>query len=627
MLIHPFQLRQERGGAHHFLGRLFEEFRREGEEVAFRDEPDGAGAVVFVNSFLTPAATVRRFWAAGHPILLRLDGSAYAYGRFDRADRVQEAVGRYADAVVFQSVFSREVLAHRRILSAPGTVIPNAVDTAFFTPEGERLHRIPRDRPSVLFASHSRLFLKGLREFVHLAWLCPEARFFAAGDLGWDALPGNMGGGLPENFVLLGRLDPGAFARALRSADVFCFPGHNDAAPNVVLQALASGCPVWYRRSGGVPEQAEGCGRPISDRPREDLARLLEEREALSRRSRARALDRFALPRAARQYLAAIRSLAGRSGKRGLKRSFLAGLVKRLAPCRARARVLRVGFFLHLDRVPAKEYHRLRASAWIRGFQMVRTLRPHGIEVRLDPPDARGLDLAVILDRPTERALKTSELLRAAGVPYVFDLVTNVLEPSSLETDPPVVIPEEEVRRAERILSGACAISAVSPWLADRAARLHPLTRCLPDGVPEAWFRTERPPPPAEGPLTLGYAGRVSKAEELGPWWAAARARGCRLLVIADRRPKGLDGSEFVPWRFKTFARACRGIDLGLAPRARLDAPYNQGHSAFKIDAFLAQGIPVLAAPVPSYLPILGAGRCGALVRSTEEFAEKLERY
>ena len=63
----------------------------------------------------------------------------------------------------------------------------------------------------------------------------------------------------------------------LGAADVFTLPSHREGTPNVVLEALASGCPVVATRVGGIPDVvAEGStGLLVSPRSAPDLARAL----------------------------------------------------------------------------------------------------------------------------------------------------------------------------------------------------------------------------------------------------------------------------------------------------------------------------------------------------------------
>ena len=83
----------------------------------------------------------------------------------------------------------------------------------------------------------------------------------------------------------------------------------NDPCPSVVLEALASGVPVVYPRSGGVPElvgddagigvpHPDGFERdepPGADALAEAVTRVLADLPVYRAAARARAVDRFSL--------------------------------------------------------------------------------------------------------------------------------------------------------------------------------------------------------------------------------------------------------------------------------------------------------------------------------------------
>jgi glycosyltransferase involved in cell wall biosynthesis len=86
----------------------------------------------------------------------------------------------------------------------------------------------------------------------------------------------------------------------------------NEACPNVVLEALASGLPVLYRDSGGTGELVEDCGRPVTPETFGDaLDWVLDRRRALGEAARRRAEERFAPGIVFPRYLDAI-ATAGR---------------------------------------------------------------------------------------------------------------------------------------------------------------------------------------------------------------------------------------------------------------------------------------------------------------------------
>ncbi len=64
--------------------------------------------------------------------------------------------------------------------------------------------------------------------------------------------------------------------------------------------------------------------------------------------------------------------------------------------------------------------------------------------------------------------------------------------------------------------------------------------------------------------------------------------------------------------------------DIGIAPRMT-DNPYDKAHSFFKIGVFLAQGVPVIASPVPSYKQFLSDGTAGSICDTLDSWAKTLE--
>jgi glycosyltransferase involved in cell wall biosynthesis len=113
---------------------------------------------------------------------------------------------------------------------------------------------------------------------------------------------------------------PGAFARdavaaAYAAADIVAVPsvvdraGNVDGLPNVLLEALASGCAVVASRVAGIPDVVEDGvnGRLVPPGDAEALAEALralaasaETREGLARMARRRAEQRLSWEEAAR---------------------------------------------------------------------------------------------------------------------------------------------------------------------------------------------------------------------------------------------------------------------------------------------------------------------------------------
>ena len=132
--------------------------------------------------------------------------------------------------------------------------MPNAVDVDSFFPVAgkaadDRARPAPRWRPVVAY----RLEL-ALATLAALVPDHPDAELIVTGRLGAPLQP------LVERYDVAGRLHVvGRYAQRdapeiFRRAHLLLHTKVNDPCPNVVLEAMATGIPVVYARSGGVPE-------------------------------------------------------------------------------------------------------------------------------------------------------------------------------------------------------------------------------------------------------------------------------------------------------------------------------------------------------------------------------------
>jgi glycosyltransferase involved in cell wall biosynthesis len=111
-----------------------------------------------------------------------------------------------------------------------------------------------------------------------------------------------------------------------RSAHAYLMTKHNDPCPNAVLEAMASGLPILYSASGGVPEQVgpeAGIGLPVpetfdqdvapeADAIAEGMTRIVERRDQMAAAARARAVERFDLSHWFARHETVFRSLVER---------------------------------------------------------------------------------------------------------------------------------------------------------------------------------------------------------------------------------------------------------------------------------------------------------------------------
>ena len=282
-----------------FIGNLTAYFDAHG--IGYTGDVGDDYDVLFVNSWVVPyrvVSSVKRR-RPNVTVVQRVDGSAVDYGRLGDGDARQARVNLLADLTIFQSVYSRFSTREKyRVIAQDGPVIYNPVDTARFCPRAAGDTR-PSARPRVASASFSTNPMKGLAEVADFADDHPDVDFVLCGPF-----DGNRSG---ANLHRLGRLDRQTMAETLRSCDVFLNLSENDPCPNVVLEALASGLPVLYKPSGGVPELVGECGAAVNRSTfRATLDRVQSCLPAWKLRARARALGWFAPDNIFPAYLAAI---------------------------------------------------------------------------------------------------------------------------------------------------------------------------------------------------------------------------------------------------------------------------------------------------------------------------------
>jgi glycosyltransferase involved in cell wall biosynthesis len=286
------------GGMYSFLANFRTYLKQMG--VSVTNDIEDIYDVLFVNSFVVPYALVRRAKKRLQRlrVVQRVDGSARDYGGTDGADACQARVNTLADLTIFQSQYGKKAITEKfKIISMEGPVIYNPVDIQSFCPDGERIE-LP-GRIKVCHVTFSTNPLKGAASVYDVARRNPDIDFIL---IGRYEEPPQL-----ANLHLLGVLDRQTLPKALRSCDLFLTFSENESCPNVVLESLATGLPVLYKNSGGVPEIVGSCGSSVEvTNFREQLDELLKKQKDYSLAARARAQGLFAPEIIFRQYLDSI---------------------------------------------------------------------------------------------------------------------------------------------------------------------------------------------------------------------------------------------------------------------------------------------------------------------------------
>lgn len=255
----------------------------------------------------------------GVPIVHNQNGvfyKAWYAGDWEAQNRRMARPYHAADWVFYQSEFCRR--AADRFLGArtgPGEILYNAVDTARFAP-GQDQAAGTRDGYRFLITGKigNHLYYRlessiaGLRvardsgldgRLMVAGWVESEAKSRA------EALAAEMG--LSDKVAFTGPYTQEEAPAIYRSADAYVMTKHNDPCPNTVLEALATGLPVLYSDSGGVPELAgaeagvalpcpedwDAPHAPTAEAVGEGMLRIAAGHATLSAAARRRAVERF----------------------------------------------------------------------------------------------------------------------------------------------------------------------------------------------------------------------------------------------------------------------------------------------------------------------------------------------
>ena len=257
---------------------------------------------------------------SGGKLVLNQNGVAYPgwYGTgWEAANEVMAELHAFADHVLYQSGFcQRSAEKFLGMPSGPSEILYNPVDASVFTPSNEPA---PLGAPVLLLAGshHFRYRMTTAVDTLSLLRVrIPGARLLIAGRYAWQSTESASRQDLREYARSKGVHDAvdmeGAYTQQeapglYRRAHILLHTKYNDPCPRVVIEAMASGLPVVYSASGGVPEQVgtvAGVGVPArqdweQDHPPDPEAlsqavlQILEAYAGFSVAARKRAVERF----------------------------------------------------------------------------------------------------------------------------------------------------------------------------------------------------------------------------------------------------------------------------------------------------------------------------------------------
>ncbi len=257
----------------------------------------------------------------GLKIIVNQNGVAYPawHGSgWEITNQWLNATLKQADYIVYQSRFcqvgAEQFLAPPKV---PWEVLHNPVDIALFTPTALSLK--PKNLTLLLGGNQNQRYRLelALRIFKIVLQENPDARLIVTGGL-WEPEDEALSWtknflqehNLTEKVTFTGKYSQKRAPAIFSQAHILLHTQYNDASPTLVLEALASGLPVVYIDSGGVPELVADAGIGIPVEPSweqinlpdpQDMAeavlQIMSSYHVFSSAARAHAVSQFSLER------------------------------------------------------------------------------------------------------------------------------------------------------------------------------------------------------------------------------------------------------------------------------------------------------------------------------------------
>lgn len=255
-------------------------------------------------------------------------------------------------------------------------------------------------------------------------------------------------------------------------------------------------------------------------------------------------------------------------------------------------------------------WDKVSATEWIWCLQYVEHLEKLGVKSYFNNPSG---DICFFFRVINDRLIDIAHSLKKKAKKIVYLLDVNYLE---REGDSQWLsrVTDEHVRTSNIFCGLSDLVLCPSPYLVEVVRKYGHSSAYWPQGIDNRHFKAKREIN-LSAPV-LVWCGYSMKAELVDD---VAVILNSKLLVISERKPEIASAFEFKRWKYKKAPSYLLKGDIGIAPRS-LDNSYNKGHSSFKILLYLAAGLPVLAAPLPSYCGIIVNGENGYLCQRGEDY-------
>lgn len=263
-------------------------------------------------------------------------------------------------------------------------------------------------------------------------------------------------------------------------------------------------------------------------------------------------------------------------------------------------------------------------STWNRCLQLIPYLEKMNIDCRVDNGGDLNTDIAVLIRWHDAGAYDLVSRLKDRKAKTVLDLCVNYFDetgtfPGGYCVSKPLV---EEVRK---ITPSVDMVICGSEYIRQRALEFNPNCVYLPESIDAQHFVYKKKQREFDRQIPRAiWSGQSVKSFEVAELYPLLEKRRIPLTIISNNKPEMPGPYHYIPWSYYTFPRNIVKGDFCISPR-RTDNTYDMGHSHFKIGAFMAQGVPTLAAPLPSYREVIEKTRGGRICESGLAWEEALD--
>lgn len=290
-------------------------------------------------------------------------------------------------------------------------------------------------------------------------------------------------------------------------------------------------------------------------------------------------------------------------------------------PSSLRHRLTKVGFPSYRN----YNYDSVLPSVWIRCLQLIPELNKFGISSYFNQRKI-DCDIAIFLRDFSAPIQNIIEYQRNNGAKVAIDLCTNPFDVTGFLIGRHGMT-KEKSQEALAAIAKCDGILCASDFIAKRAQGHSPLVTHIPDSIDKTHYCHKKRTTLNESTrLRVVWAGVSAKAHHLEKVTALLTRQDIGLEIISDRQPALSIPFHFTKWSYKSSPHALLNGDISISPR-ELTNPYDLGHSHFKIGVFMAQGIPAIASPVPSYEQLIAKTKGGIIADTASDWSAALEEF